>query len=234
MWHMLEGDSDSIPAWFVKRRTVLIPKEGCQGRPEQYRPITCLNTEYKLLTAVMTEVLYDHAIAYSLLPPEQRAIHRGHRGCLDALMIDSMVAKEVMVRHRDLSVAWIDYQKAYDRVPHEWMSWMLSYIKASLSVQVVLDNLRKQWSSVFCVGTGEGAVRTELQFRRGLFQGDSLSPLLFCLSIAPISHALRETSRFSVPYLDSPVTHLFFMDDLKVYAKNSDILGDTLRVVDRV
>ena len=234
VWHMLEGDSDSIPTCFVKGRTVLIPKEGCQGRPEQYRPITCLNTEYKLLIAVMTEVLYDHAIAYSLLPPEQRAIRRGHRGCLDALMIDSMVAKEAMVRHRDLSVAWIDYQKAYDRVPHEWMSWMLSYIKAPLSVQVVLDNLQKQWSSVFCVGTEEGAVRTELQFRRGLFQGDSLSPLLFCLSIAPISHALRESSGFSVPYLGSPVTHLFFMDDLKVYARNSDILGDTLRVVDRV
>ena len=111
---------------------------------------------------------------------------------------------------------------------------MLLYIKAPLSVQLVLDNLRKQWSSVFCVGTGEEAVRMELQFRRGLFQGDSLSPLLFCLSIAPISHALRETTGFRVPYLDSPVTHLFFMDDLKMCTRNSDILGDTLRVVDRV
>ena len=28
--------------------------------------------------------------------------------------------------------------------------------------------------------------------------------------------------------------HLFFMDNLKVYARNSSILGDTLKVVDRV
>ena len=42
---------------------------------------------------------------------EQRAIRRGHRGCLDALMIDSMIAKEASVCNRDLSVAWIDYQK---------------------------------------------------------------------------------------------------------------------------
>lgn len=131
---MLEGDSDSIPAWFVKGRTVLIPKEGCQGRPEQYRPITCLNTAYKLLTAVMTEVLYDHAIAYLYLPPEQRAIRWGCRGCLDVLVIDSMVAKEAMERHRNLSVAWFDYQKAYDRVPHEWIGWILSFIKAPLEI----------------------------------------------------------------------------------------------------
>ena len=50
----------------------------------------------------MTEVLYDNAIVYSLLPPEQRVIHRGHCGWLDALMIDSMVRKEATVCHHDL------------------------------------------------------------------------------------------------------------------------------------
>ena len=195
VWDMLEeGDSDNIPTWFVKGRTVLIPKAGCEGRPDQYRPITCLNTAYKPLTAVMTEVLYNHAIAYSYLPPEQRAIRRGHRGCLDTLMIDSMVAREATVRHRSLSVAWIDYQKAYDRVPHTWLREVLSAVRAPLSIQRTLEGLRQKWSSVFCVGTGESTVRTELTYRRGVFQGDSLSPLLYCLSIAPISHALRKTS----------------------------------------
>jgi len=239
LWKILEGGSqtgsDDIPTWFVKGRTVLIPKEGCQGRPEQYRPITCLNTAYKLLTAVMTEVLYKHSTEWGYLPPEQRAIRRGRRGCLDALMIDSMVTREAVARHRDLSVAWIDYQKAYDRVPHEWLSWMLSAMKAPFSVQYTLDHLRKKWSSVFCVGFGSGAVATELEYRRGLFQGDSLSPLLFCLSIAPLSKALRESMRgFKVPYMGTPVSHLFFMDDLKVYAANASALGAALETVDEV
>ena len=108
LWGMLEGDSEDIPTWFVKGRTVLIPKEGCQGKPEQYRPITCLNTAYKLLTAVMTEVLYKHSVECELIPQEQRAVHRGRRGCLDALVIDSMVAQEAVKTNRNLSVAWID------------------------------------------------------------------------------------------------------------------------------
>ena len=37
---------------------------------------------------------------------------------------------------------------------------------------------------------------------------------------------------FRVPYPDTPMTHLFFMDDL--YARKSNILGDTLMVADRV
>ena len=222
---MLEGDSKSIDIWFAKGRTVLIPKAGCQGRPEQYRPIICLNSAYKLLNTVMTEVLYEHIMAYSDLP---QAIHRGHHGCLDALMVDSMVTKEVKVCRRDLSVAWIDYQKAYDRVPHKWISWMLSFMKAPLSIHYILANLREKWSSVFCVGTRKDAVRTELVFRQGLFQGDSFSPLLFCLTIAPISQALRECNGIRVLYLGSPVMQLFFMDDLKVYAESSNAVSHTV------
>ena len=68
---MLEDDAVNIPTWFVKGRTVLIPKEGCKGRPEQYRPITCLNTEYKLFTAVTMEVLYKHVTTYCTSLPSR-------------------------------------------------------------------------------------------------------------------------------------------------------------------
>jgi len=51
--------------------------------PDQYRSITFLNTSYKLLTAVLTEVLYEHVQLYDILPREQYAVRRGHR---DALM----------------------------------------------------------------------------------------------------------------------------------------------------
>jgi len=44
--------------------------------------------------------------------------------------------------------------------------------------------------SVLC-GGGNDAVKVELTYLRGLFQGDSLSPFLYCLSIAPLSMALR-------------------------------------------
>jgi len=175
MWGWMEVNAPEIPAWFVRGRTVLIPKEGCQGRPEQYRPITCLNTSYKLLTAVLTEVLYEHVQLYDILPKEQYAVRRGRRGCLDALLVDSMVAREARLRRRSLSVAWIDYQKAYDRVPHEWIKFLLQDIRAPVVVGHIVGDLIRLWQTVFSVGVGKDAVKVELAYRRGLFQGDSLS-----------------------------------------------------------
>ena len=59
-------------------------------------------------------------------------------------MVNSMVAKEVMVHHWDLSVPWMDYQKVYNRVLHEWIGMMLSFIKAPFLVQYALWNLQEK------------------------------------------------------------------------------------------
>ena len=58
------------PDWLVRGRTVLIPKEGSTGKPDQYRLITCLNTMYKLLTGMMTAILMKHVVDKNLLPEE--------------------------------------------------------------------------------------------------------------------------------------------------------------------
>ncbi|KDR11373.1 hypothetical protein L798_14892 [Zootermopsis nevadensis] len=39
--------TEPIPPWLTEGRTVLIPKKGDLSNPENYRPITCLNTVYK-------------------------------------------------------------------------------------------------------------------------------------------------------------------------------------------
>ena len=66
-----------ILEWLVKGRTVLIPKEGCEGKPDQYRPITVLNNAYKLFTGVLTEVLKSHVMENDILPIEQKALRKG-------------------------------------------------------------------------------------------------------------------------------------------------------------
>ncbi len=38
IWNAVDGD-DEMPGWLVEGRTVMIPKEGCKGEPEGFRPI---------------------------------------------------------------------------------------------------------------------------------------------------------------------------------------------------
>ncbi len=91
MWQMCEKFLNSqmqVPRWLISGRTVLIPKEGCIGLPGQYCLIVCLNAAYKLLTSVLSVKPTGLMAENNILPIEQRAMRRGQRGCLDALLVD--------------------------------------------------------------------------------------------------------------------------------------------------
>ena len=229
---IVDGD-EHIPDWLVRGRTVLILKDGCEGKPEQYRPITCLNTAYKLLTSSLALILQEHSTEYELIPPEQKALRRGRRGCLDALMVDFMVGQEAWLKQRNLSVAWIDYQKACDRVPHGWLERVLRVCKVPVKVGRCISSLIQKWGSEFREGLGD-VTKVEMRYRRGLFQGDSLSPLLFCLCLAPLSYGLRKLEGYKCDSLGSKITHQLFMDDLKVCARGEESLDLALMVMDEV
>ena len=233
MWKVMDGASE-LPEWVVRGRTVMLPKEGCTGKPDQYRPITCLNTSYKLLTTTLAEVLMAHVTAKNLLPEEQKALRRGRRGCLDALTVDAAIAREAQVDKRDLSVAWIDYRKAYDMVPHRWIRGALKAIRAPKQVRRLVRRLVPLWQTNLTVRTAQGTTSIPVTLKRGVFQGDSLSPLLFCICIAPLSLRLRKRTGFRSAHQVSPVTHMFFMDDLKTYEEGKKPLEETVGLVEEV
>ena len=54
----------------------------------------------------------------NLLPEEQKGCRRKSRGKKDQLLIDKTILKDCRKRRTNLAMAWIDYRKAYDFVPH--------------------------------------------------------------------------------------------------------------------
>ena len=58
---------------------------------------------------------------------------------------------------------------------------------------------------------------------RGIFQGDSLSVILFILCINPLSFLLNKLKGYHMGSNGNrtcSITHLFFVDDLKLYSAN--------------
>ena len=65
-----------------------------------------------------------------------------------------------------------------------------------------------------------GEVLGEVDVKRGIFQGDSLSPLLFVLSMIPLSLILRKVNIcYEWGKNEYKLNHLLFMDDLKLFSK---------------
>ena len=227
LFGLITDPGQTVPGWFVRGRTVLIPKSPGAKAPDRQRPITCLNTGYKLLTGALTVILRGHVSKAALLPLEQKALRKGARGCLDALAIDTAIMEEVQRGKKSLAVAWIDFKKAFDQVPHKWLKRCLKTIKAPKMVRRAVRQLVPLWQMDLEVQGREGLVRVPVTFRRGLFQGDSLSPLLFCLAVSPVSAILRRGDGYESPSMGK-VTHLFYMDDLKLYEEDSEELDATV------
>ena len=86
---------------------------------------------------------------------------------------------------------------------------------------------------------GNSTIKTRLmQIRRGIFQGDSLSPLIFCMVLNPLSKELNRTGygyRMTTGHGETAnrqlISHLLYMDDLKLYGRNSDQLDGLLHTV---
>ena len=86
---------------------------------------------WKLLTGIMGEKLYQHLERNGLLADEQKGCRKGSRGTKDQLLVDKAILKNCRRRLTNLSMAWIDYRKAYDMVPHSWILKCLEMVRGS-------------------------------------------------------------------------------------------------------
>ena len=71
--------------------------------------------------------------------------------------------------------------------------------------------------------TSNGVSLGNVEIRRGLFQSDSSSPLLFVLRMVPSSLILvKEKFHYESGAKKTRMNHLLFTDDLKLFAKSND------------
>lgn len=78
-----------------------------------------------------------------------------------------------------------------------------------------------------------GKTIAEMDIKRGIFQRNSLSPLLFVTALIPLSILLRETTQGYKLQQSGKVNHLLYTDDLKFYGKSKaelETLVNTVRV----
>ena len=214
-------EPDKCPEWLTQGLTFLIPKSNDTNEAKNYRPITCLPTMYKTLTSIITDRTYLHLEDNRLLPNEQKGCKRGSYGCKDQLLVNKMIMEDCKTRKKNLTTSWIDYRKAFNSVPHSWIIKTLELYKVSPEIVNFMKVNMKTWKTTLLLRHATGTLTSRLiDIRSGIFQGDSLSPLLFCLALAPLSNLLHSTN-CGYDLQGKKISHLFYMDDLKVFGRDS-------------
>ncbi|XP_037787453.1 uncharacterized protein LOC119583012 [Penaeus monodon] len=162
---------NNVPSWMVTGKTLLCVKELEKGIAN-FRPIACLPLLWKLLTGILAEELHEHLEQSNILPWEQKGCRKGSRGTKDQLLIDKMIVKNCKIRLTSLDVAWIDYRKAYDMVPHSWIEKCMNMFGVAVNVRSFISESMKHWNTELNAGQNRLG---NVKIKRGIFQGDSLS-----------------------------------------------------------
>ena len=97
------------------------------------------------------------------------------------------------------------------------------------NVRELLEKSMKQWKLSL---TSNGNELRDVKVNRGIFQGDSLSPLLFVLCMITMSLVLRTVKAgYEWGKKEFGLNHLLFMDDLKLYGKSEEQIDSLVRTV---
>ena len=232
---ILSGE-ETAPLWLTEGTTTLIPKSAETQLPNKYRPICCLPTTYKLLTAIISERLYTHLNTNNLLSEQQKGCIKDTLGTKDQLLLNKAILENCRKRATNLSMAWLDYQKAYDSVPHSWIRKCLQLYGISPHLESFISESMKKWTTNLQLKHENGEiVLRNVKIKRGIFQGDSLSPLLFCLSIDPLSRLLNfKDEGYNLSPREQEVQkigHLLYLDNLKLYVSADNMLKNHFETV---
>ena len=170
------------------------------------------------MTAIIAEAIQNHLEQNGLIPEEQKGNRRKSRGAKDQLLIVKMIMRNTTRRKTNLHVAWIDYKKAFDSLPHSWITKSLEMLGVSSNIRQFLKTAMSLWNTQLTVN---GQILGQVNIRRGIFQGDSLSPLLFVAALIPLTIILRKTGfGYQTSKNAAKISHLLYMDDLKLYGKS--------------
>ena len=125
-------------------------------------------------------------------------------------------------------MAWIDYQKAFDRVPHSRIIKSLELIGINNKVILFTKKVMTCCKTRMCLHAENKFILVEtedIKIQCGIFQGDSLSPLLFCICLIPLTEQLnRLKTGYEEHTKKTKISHLLYMDDLKLIAKSEEEL----------
>ena len=116
-------------------------------------------------------------------------------------------------------------------VPHLWIIECLDLFGVAKNIKSLLVNSMEKWKVMLCSGNSELG---EVEIKRGIFQGNSLSPLVFVLALIPLSLIFKKAkAAYEFSESKEKINHLLFMDDLKLYSRNEkgvDSLVQAVRV----
>jgi len=201
----------------------LVHKKGDKRNLKNYRPISLLNVDYKILARIMSNRL--NSVIGKIVSPSQTS-------CIIGRDISDTVAsiRDVitMVEHDDMEgfILKIDQEKAFDKVSHKYLFKTLEKFGFG---PVFCRWIEIFYTDIFSAVKCNGHVSNYFGIKNSVRQGCPISALLFVISAEPMARAMkankaikgiqiRNTDKESLIYQHADDTTLTICDINSVYS----------------
>lgn len=182
-------DSGRVPESWPCAALSMIHKKGPKDDPANYRGIALTNSILKLFTKILARRIERWMESIGILPESQAGFRLGR--CCEDQIFTLLTAIQMHLRFSESTVyaIFIDFQRAFDSVPHGLLWSKLFELGLSSKILRVLMDIYNNASAYVRLGAEDSG---RFDITEGVLQGEILSPILFILFVSDFEKYFRD------------------------------------------
>lgn len=211
------------PLEWRKNRTTLIPKAGKDcADVRNLRPITIGSIIGRIFSGIL-----DARLRMFITQSIRQKGFTAEDGCKANINLFAGALARMKSSTGGV-VTVVDISKAFDTIPHSMLKSCM--LRKGVPISVA-EFIRKMYENCKTIIRARGGQEVEIELKRGVKQGDPLSPLLFNLVLDPIIEELERNTE-GIIIQEENVAVLAFADDMILIGKDKEIAKTQLRMLD--
>ena len=198
------NESKKVPPSFEQAIIKVIQKKPNVYDIGNFRPISIINTDQKILSHIIAFRLKD--VLDVLIGPHQTA-HLSNRNIHTSLLKLQTIATELSKRE---GIVAIDFNKAFDKVDRKYMLDMIERLPLDYQTKNIISRMYENTKAIVNI---EGLFSVSFSTESGVRQGCPMSALIFILAIEPLLQRIQRSKLIKSSQVNKSIV---FADDISL------------------